>query len=39
VVGLVAVDQRVDIGRQDCRCLDGRGEDDPDVDTGRWMPL
>jgi hypothetical protein len=38
VVGLVAADHRVDIGRQGCRCLDDYAED-ADVDAGWWIPL
>ena len=36
-VGCVTVDQRVDVGRQDRRRLDGWGEDDFDVNAGREM--
>ena len=38
-VGRVAADQRVDVGRQDRRRLDGWGEDDLDVDAGREVAL
>jgi hypothetical protein len=38
-VSRLAVDQCVDIGRQDCRRLYRRSEDDVDVNTGRKMAL